>query len=158
MDMTGADVTRFWEKVEKLSIDECWKWRASRLKNGGYGAFRLNGKTVRAHRVAFFLANTTLDSSLEVLHTCSNPCCCNPAHLIQDTHQANLKQAGQEGKMVRYSGPNSKTQLNEEQLYDILTSKASARALGRKYSIDHKTIRSIQKGYTLCQTSKTSQA
>ena len=33
---------------------------------------------------------------------------------------------------------------------DILTARCSARALGRKYNVDNKTIRQIQKEFSLC--------
>ena len=150
MRMTQEDIFRFWEKVKRPSYGECWEWQAATLTSGGYGAFRLNGVTVRAHRISYFLSTGDLDPNLEILHLCNNPKCCNPKHLKQDTHSANLKQAGREGKMTRYSGANSKVKFTEEQLKDILTARCSARALGRKYNVDHKTIRQIQKEFTLC--------
>lgn len=156
MNLTETDVKRFWSKVAMKGPQDCWEWQAARLRNGGYGAFRLQGQTKRAHRIAYFLSVASLDPSLEILHLCDNPACCNPAHLTQDTHQANLQQAGRAGTMVRYSGANSKKQFNQEQLTDILTAKVSARALGRKYRVDHKTIRSIQKEF-VCQIQSQSQ-
>jgi len=152
MQLTQADVSRFWSKVQRNSESGCWEWQAALLTSGGYGAFRLNGVTVRAHRVAFYLTNGDLNPDLEVLHLCSNPKCCNPLHLKQDTHAANLRQAGFEGKMGRHFGANSKVKFSEEQLKDILTSPGSARALGRKYGVDHKTIRRIQKEFSICQS------
>lgn len=150
MRIEQKDIIRFWEKVKRTGSSECWEWQAAYLPSGGYGAFHLNGVTVRAHRLAYYLTVGDLQPGLELLHLCNNPKCCNPAHLKQDTHQANLKQAGADGKMTRHVGANSKKQFSEEQLYDILTAKCSARALARKYLVDHKTIRSIQKEFTLC--------
>lgn len=157
MQLTSSDIPRFWEKVAIRSPLDCWEWQAATLQSGGYGAFRLNGQTKRAHRVAYFLAKGNLDPTLELLHKCNNPRCCNPNHLVQDTHAANLSQAGAEGKMTRHSGANSKKQFTQEQLHDILTARTSARALARKYSVDHKTIRAIQKEFQLCPTSNQSQ-
>jgi hypothetical protein len=149
MKLTSTDIKRFWEKIVKHPTG-CWEWQAATLQSGGYGAFRCAGATLRAHRVAFFLCKGNLNPELEILHLCNNPKCCNPDHLKQDTHSANLAQAGVEGKMTRHSGANSKTQFSEEILRDILTSSCSARELGRRYKVDHKTIRSIQKEFQLC--------
>jgi len=151
--LTGSDIKRFWEKVDVRDPLECWKWKAAILQSGGYGAFRLNGVTQRAHRIAYFLMKGELISGFELLHRCNVPSCCNPYHLVQDTHQANLLQAGQDGKMTRNVGTNSKCQFSDEQLFDILSAKCSARELARKYKVDHKTIRRIQQEFQLCPIS-----
>lgn len=149
VNLSANDIKRFWEKVSKLDSG-CWEWQAATLISGGYGAFRCNGITLRAHRIAYFLCKGNLNPELEILHLCNNPKCCNPEHLSQDTHTANLKQAGRDGKMTREVGANSKTKLSEEAIRDILTSSLSLRALGRKYHVYHKTIAQIKKEFQLC--------
>lgn len=157
MRITESDIKRFWAKVEIKDPLSCWEWQAARLQSGGYGAFRLYGETKRAHRVAYFLSKGDLDPTLELLHKCNNPACCNPHHLVQDTHSANLVQAGAEGKMTRAVGANSKTNFTQEQLHDILTANLSARALARKYQVDHKTIIRFKKEFQPCPISYQSQ-
>ena len=152
MKLTPQDIRRFWEKVDVKDSLSCWEWKASCLVSGGYGAFRLAGVTQRAHRISYFLMKGDLLSGLELLHICNNPKCCNPSHLRQDTHQANLAQAGRDGKMTRSLGANSRSKLTEDQLLDILTSSKSARSLARKYCIDHKTVLRFQKEFQLCPT------
>jgi len=87
---------RFWSKVKKTGPEECWTWEAGKLPNG-YGNFRLAGEMVRAHRVAFALANDDesflitgayMDSVLD--HLCRNPSCVNPAHLELVTQRENV--------------------------------------------------------------------
>lgn len=148
MNLTASDITRFWGKVAKVDGPGCWEWQASCLSSGGYGAFRVAGVTLRAHRVAYFLGKGNLNPELEILHRCNNPKCCNPAHLEQNTHSANMLQAGQAGKLGHWK-PNDKKQFSQEILEDILTSRLSARALGRKYRADHKTILRIKRSFTL---------
>ena len=151
MKLTGSDIARFWEKVNRNTSSGCWEWTAALLTSGGYGAFRLNGVTQRAHRISYFLMRGDLNENLVLLHLCNTPKCVNPTHLAQDTQSANLKQAGAEGKMTRSVGTNSRLNFTEEQLKDILTARVSSRALARKYSVDHKTIRRIQQEFQLCQ-------
>ncbi len=145
--MTESDIKRFWSKVAKGAPTECWPWQGALTAHGGYGAFRLSGITQRAHRIAYFLAKENLDHNLEILHSCNNPQCCNPAHLRQATHAENIQQANQQGRLFKHNGPNSIAKLPPEALHEILTSRASARALGRKYGIYHKTVINIQKAH-----------
>lgn len=67
-DLTAADIERFWEKVDVRAPDECWEWQAGKQK--GYGAFGLNGKMVRAHRVAYRIEHGHWPD-LMLLHSCN---------------------------------------------------------------------------------------
>lgn len=87
-------VKRFMSHVKKT--DGCWLWTSS--TNGRYGTFWLNGKTPRAHRVMFFLHNGHYPP--EVMHTCDNPLCVNPDHLIGGTHTDNMRDARDKGRLV----------------------------------------------------------
>lgn len=70
---------RFWSKVLKTRIDECWLWNAAKNKLG-YGLFWLNGAQ-GAHRVSYTLAFGPIPSGMDVRHKCDTPSCVNPNHL-----------------------------------------------------------------------------
>lgn len=91
---------RFWEKVDKRGPDECWPWNASRDKNG-YGHFGIgNGRTTRAHRVSWQLANSSeIPAAMLACHTCDNPPCVNPAHIFIGTMADNLQDASAKGRV-----------------------------------------------------------
>ena len=150
MKLSPSDIRRFWAKVAIKGPLDCWEWQASCLVSGGYGAFRLYGVTQRAHRIAYFLMKGDLLPDLEILHICNNPKCCNPSHLRQDTHAENLRQIHRDGRMP-FRGTNANLKFSQEQILDILTNKCSARALARKYGVDHKTILRYKKDFELCQ-------
>lgn len=70
---------RFWSKVVKT--DYCWHWIAS-LRNG-YGAFKIYGLVVDAHRVSYQLSNGNIADGKMILHKCNNKICVNPNHLYE---------------------------------------------------------------------------
>lgn len=71
---------RFWSKVDVRDDVECWPWTAS--TNGvGYGQFFLNGRLVKAHRLAYELVVAEIPEGLQVDHLCGNRACCNPGHM-----------------------------------------------------------------------------
>jgi hypothetical protein len=70
---------RFWAKVQKT--DSCWLWTGD-LRRDGYGRFCLNGKRVRAHRIAWQLERGRIATDECVLHSCDTPACVRPDHLF----------------------------------------------------------------------------
>lgn len=82
-----ADVSRFWESVDVLKEDDCWEWKKSRSQKG-YGNFKVGGRMLRSHRVAYAIAHGRMPEAF-VLHSCDNPPCCNPSHLREGDARAN---------------------------------------------------------------------
>src|SRR5690242_3990108 len=70
--------TRFWSKVDKSGF--CWLWTAS-VDHDGYGRFVVDGKTCKAHRIAYTLSIGPIPDGLTIDHLCRNKRCVNPAHL-----------------------------------------------------------------------------
>lgn len=91
--MTRED--RFWAKVRKT--DTCWLWTASTM-GGGYGQFRVPGRSAYAHRFSYELAYGDIPLGLVIDHTCSVPCCVNPAHLQAVTQGENTLRTWRRGR------------------------------------------------------------
>ena len=82
---------RFWAHVDKTSNENgCWEWTSALAKNG-YGVFRLNRKTIYAHRLAYAISGNDLDSTLVLDHLCRNRKCVNPSHIEQITRGENVR-------------------------------------------------------------------
>ena len=86
------DVTtdRFWGKVDKSaghgSGNDCWIWTGE-ITHKGYGRARLaDRKAKAAHRMSWELSTGLPWPEGKISrHTCDNPPCVNPAHIIPGT-------------------------------------------------------------------------
>lgn len=134
---------RFWEKVDKSG--DCWIWTASVLKTG-YGCIRIDKRTIRAHRIAYELANGPVPDGLLLRHTCDNRRCVNPAHLVPGTHKENAQDALDRGRhLVGEDDPKAK--LSNRDVAAIRTALASGitgRSLARRYAVDESMISQIK--------------
>lgn len=76
-----AVVARFWAKVWKPNLDDCWVWVGA-VNPDGYGTFRVGAKHYNAHRFVCMLVLERMLSREEVVdHLCRVKQCCNPLHL-----------------------------------------------------------------------------
>ena len=92
-------ILRFWKWVKKLP-NGCWEWQAS-ITTSGYGRFAVYPKTLRAHKVAYFLCKGKILEDQFVCHTCDNPRCVNPDHLWIGTSKQNTKDMIFKGRLNR---------------------------------------------------------
>lgn len=58
----------------------CWEYGPSRTRRG-YGSITFHRRPLLTHRIAYQLFKSPIPFGMFVLHTCDNPCCCNPDHL-----------------------------------------------------------------------------
>lgn len=102
--MNESDIRRFWAKVDVRGPDECWPWTAARSR-AGYGLLKWRQasgqgwRMIGAHRVSLMIATGQGQKDGQfVLHSCDNPCCCNPKHLRFGTPKDNSDDAWTRGR------------------------------------------------------------
>ena len=74
----------------------CWIWqRACKGKEvangGGYGCLSIKGKCVGAHRYSYELEIGPIPEGMQILHSCHNTKCVNPAHMRVGTNFENAQ-------------------------------------------------------------------
>jgi len=85
---------RFWKKTEQA--DDCLLWTAAQ-DGQGYGAFKIEGKQQRAHRVAWMLTYGNYPSDC-LLHTCDTPLCVKVEHLREGSLADNNRDTANKGR------------------------------------------------------------
>lgn len=137
---------RFWSKVDIRGDDECWEWLAGKDKNG-YGIIQLNGRSVKAHRIAYLLRYGLIDNNLLVCHKCNNRSCENPAHLYQGTPQDNATDRVNADKHPK-GERNYSAKLAEQQvikIIELLKNGKSHKFIAEAYKVSKGAIRNINK-------------
>ena len=71
---------RFWQRVLCDVRTRCWLWQPL-PPNGEHGCIYLNGRTEKAHRVAWYIMTGEWPAEKHVLHTCDVAACVNLEHL-----------------------------------------------------------------------------
>lgn len=127
------DILRFFEKIT-VKESGCWEWTESSRDGRGYGLFFMDKQSRRAHRVmAYFCLGRWTDD--EVLHTCDNPPCCNPNHLVEGSHAENMADMKAKGRgrtsPGRKGSGNPAAKLTEVQVAEIRHKYASGEYLQR---------------------------
>jgi hypothetical protein len=140
---------RLWRHVDRSGgPDACWPWVGYTQK--GYGRLRgTDGRKALAHRVAYELSVGPIPDSLHICHTCDNPPCCNPAHLVPGTHTDNMHDMDARGRRrsrgVRGSA-NHGARLNETRIArirELVNEGVSKQRIADSFGVSRMTISDI---------------
>lgn len=122
----------------------CWPW-VGPLDRYGYGVVTRTG---RAHRLAWQEHHGRKLARDEVVrHSCDNPCCCNPAHLIAGTQDENIDDRVQKDRSAK-GQMNGRSKLTATEVKAIYKSGVAVSVMAERYGIDESTVRGIRTGKT----------
>lgn len=121
----------------------CIEWKGC-LTPDGYPRRAYKGnRNTRWHRVVYCKAHgLELEDikGLVVRHTCDNPKCINPEHLIIGTSQDNIRDRDIRGR----HGQRKLTNDQVLEIFKLVTSGAVIKTVARQYGVDPRTISSIR--------------
>jgi hypothetical protein len=86
----------------------CIEWQRSLLSGYGYGQVYFLDKKWLVHRLVWTLKKGEIPEGLCVLHKCDNPKCCNIEHLFLGTHQDNMTDMVNKGRLAQRQKPLNK--------------------------------------------------
>lgn len=137
----------------RLAENGCWEWVGQTHK--GYGRFDSDGIQMKAlksskrgaHQVSYEAFNGVIPRGLVVRHTCDNPCCVNPDHLILGTQADNVADREARGRRKDINGEKIGTaKLTAEKVLEIRASELSYAQLAEIYGVDKSNIALIKTG------------
>lgn len=118
--------------------DGCWEWDGPRDR-GGYGRLSANGrKPAPLSRVVVkHFKQIDLADDQVVRHTCDNPPCWNPSHLVPGTHTDNMRD-----RAVRGRHPNAKLSADavEAMRREYSTGAVSQKELAVRYGVSQSAV------------------
>lgn len=118
---------RLWRTVIAPGADDCWEWQGYRNPSG-YGQIGVRGaKLALAHRVAYQISTgRAIPESMQVMHSCDNPPCCNPDHLSVGTASQNAQDMVAKGRgYFPVNEENGRTRLTVTEVQEIRRRRAT---------------------------------
>jgi hypothetical protein len=139
----------FERNVKKGTVDtDCWEWQAAR-HSSGYGQLRRSGRAIYMHRWSYEHHNGPIPDGMLIRHSCDNPPCVNPAHLLLGTERENMADAVERGR-ASVAERHSRKLTNA----DVVTIRACIAAgekqahVARRFGIAESTVSEMMHGRT----------
>jgi len=143
--MTSDDIRRFWSKVERGP--GCWLWVAKSKDWDGYGLFKVRGRSLRAHRVAWQLATGAAPGAALVCHRCDTPACVRPEHLFIGSPADNFRDCLAKGRYSPKGTGNAAAKLDDAKVQEIRqaygTGEWSQEGLARRFGVTQTAISAV---------------
>lgn len=139
-------LARYREASAGRYLDECWPWPGTRNAKG-YGVIVIAYRQYVASRIVL----DEYDPDVQVMHTCDNPPCVNPAHLQRGTIQQNQYDKGRKGRAAKGMANRGGNRLTDDDVREIKRRLRSPEnptlaSLGREFGVSGVMIGYINRG------------
>lgn len=130
----------------------CREWTGDKWPSG-YGRISRYGKKIGTHRVSYGLHHDIPESNWDrdlpetVMHSCDNPACFNPDHLIAGTPKLNSLDMVNKGRNNPQGGEsNNNAKLDESSVKFIRNSTLTVKELANKFNVTIWAIYRVKQG------------
>jgi len=140
------------EKLEARYISKpdegCWEVSGYQLPRNGYvqismgGVQHPNHEVKVAHRVAYELTYGPVPEGLVVAHTCDNPRCARPDHLVATTQAENVRDAIRKGRYNTF-GIQKLTAAQVLEIRELAARGDTQKSIARRFNISRNTVSGI---------------
>lgn len=130
----------------------CLEWTAGRDWDG-YGIVSIDGTSYRAHRVAYEIATgEKIPPGVMVRHSCDNPPCIEPSHLLLGSGLDNVRDREERGRGDDRNGercPTAKLTWDKvRQIRALLADGRTHQSIADEYGVGRECITCIARGVT----------
>jgi hypothetical protein len=129
----------------RLLANGCWEWM--RGKRAGYGQLQVGKKKTNAHRASYeAFTGEIIPEGMVIRHTCDNPSCINPDHLVIGTMADNMADREARGRRDVKGEQIGTSKLTERDVLAIRASTLASGLLAKKYGVHSTNIWAIRAG------------
>lgn len=122
----------------------CWLWILS-CTGDGYPQAKFKGMKAAGHRISYAAFCGQIEGI--VRHTCDNPICVNPDHLVLGSYADNSADM-RSRKRQAYGEKNGRANLKEEHVLAIFHDPRPVTIIAKEYGVWKGTVSSIKTGRT----------
>jgi hypothetical protein len=127
-----------------LSDTGCWVWK--KVLRNGYGLFYKGKKNESAHRVSYRVFKGPIPEGLILRHTCDNPSCINPDHLIPGTMKENAHDRDSRGRRDVRGTQIGTSKLTPEQAFLIKITDIPIKIFAHLFGVKQEPLYRIRSG------------
>lgn len=130
------------DRIEKTAT--CWVWTGQK-NAAGYGTISIGGIARMAHRKVYERLVGPIPEGLNLLHSCDNPICVNPAHLRPGTQKENIQDAVDRRRLC-WGEKKKHHKLKSQDVVAIRADKRPNSHIAAQYGVSRKLISGIKNG------------
>jgi hypothetical protein len=132
--------------ARSIQQGSCRLWTGNKYHDG-YGKMSWQGKTDRAHRLAWRAWRGPIPQGLNVLHTCDTPLCIEPTHLFLGSHADNVADKMRKGRHPRNVTFGHRI-LTEAQARAVFKARGRQVDIAAKYGVTQAAVSKIKRKAT----------
>lgn len=141
---------RFWTKVEKKGVDECWLWTGAKNHDGYGKLFKGDRQFYAVHRLSWEMHFGEIPVGMSVCHKCDVRACVNPNHFFLGTFADNMKDKVKKKRQSTNAGErNPRAKLNDymvEQIKKLRETGMTQQKIAEQFGVSQVAISLILRG------------